>query len=63
MLWAQTSPAPDADIISELRSGNYIEAKQLIDQALVSSANDARLWTLDGYALLHLGSEKNALAA
>lgn len=63
LLCAQTSSSSDAGIISELRSGKYAEAKQFIDQALANSPDDARLWTLDGYALLHLGLEKKALAA
>jgi tetratricopeptide (TPR) repeat protein len=63
MLCAQTPPSSSATILSELRSGKYAEAKQLLDQALIDSPNDVHLWTLNGYALSHLGSGQPALAA
>jgi tetratricopeptide (TPR) repeat protein len=59
---AQTSDAP-AKIISALRSGNYSEAKRLSGAALQTSPNDARLLTLNGLALVHLGEGAQALAA
>ncbi len=52
-----------ATIISALRSGNYLEAKRLSGVALQESPNDARLWTLNGFALVHLGDSAQALAA
>lgn len=60
---AQSSDDATASIISDLRSGKYAEAKQLIDQALLRSPQDSRLWTLDGFVLVHLGSSKAALEA
>jgi tetratricopeptide (TPR) repeat protein len=58
----QTSDAP-AKIISALRSGNYLEAKRLSGLALQESPKDARLWTLNGFALVRLGDSAQALSA
>jgi tetratricopeptide (TPR) repeat protein len=59
---AQTSDA-SAKIISALRSGNYSEAKRLAGAALQASPNDARLLTLNGWALVRLGEGAQALIA
>jgi Flp pilus assembly protein TadD len=59
---SQTSDAP-AKIIAALRSGDYLGAKRLSATALQESPKDPRLWTLDGFALVHLGDGKQALAA
>lgn len=60
--YPQTSDTP-AKIISALRAGNYPEAKRLSEMQLQGFPKDARLWTLNGFALLHLGDSTQALAA
>jgi tetratricopeptide (TPR) repeat protein len=60
--WPQASDTP-AKIISALRAGNYPEAKRLSEMQLQEFPKDARLWTLNGFALLHLGDSTQALAA
>ena len=52
-----------AKIISALRAGNYLEAKRLSEMQLEESPTDARLWTLNGFALVHLGDSTGALTA
>lgn len=52
-----------SEIVSDLKAGKYVEAKRALDGALGGSPNDASLWTLNGFALLHLGQEKEALAS
>jgi tetratricopeptide (TPR) repeat protein len=52
-----------AQIISALRTQNYAEAKQLSDIQLQSFPQDARLWTLNGLALVRLGDSVHALAS
>jgi tetratricopeptide (TPR) repeat protein len=58
----QSSDA-SAKIISALRSGSYLEAKRLSGVALQESPGDPRLWTLNGFALVHLGDRAQALVA
>ena len=58
----QVSDSP-ANIISALRSGNYPEAKRLSEMQLQEFPKDARLWTLNGFALVRLGDSAQALAA
>lgn len=50
-------------IVSDLKSGKYAEAEQLLKAALQSSPRDARLWTLNGLALEKLHKRSNAKAA
>ena len=50
-------------IASDLASGRYTEARQLLDSALKKSPRDARLWTLNGLALVRLGNQQDALAS
>jgi tetratricopeptide (TPR) repeat protein len=50
-------------IASELHAGNYEKAKDLSQEALKHSPRDARLWTLDGIALVHLHDDPGALIA
>lgn len=63
-VYAQATPPPDKQaIISELRAGKYQEARDMLAQAIQANPQDASLWTLDGFALAHLGKNKEALAA
>lgn len=62
-LLPQSSDDTRHAIVSDLRSGKYGEARGLLDRALKQSPNDAALWTLNGFALVHLGNRKEALAA
>jgi tetratricopeptide (TPR) repeat protein len=50
-------------ILADLRAGQYIEARQMLEKAIERSPRDAVLWTLNGFALEHLGHEKEALAS
>jgi tetratricopeptide (TPR) repeat protein len=50
-------------VASDLASGRYTEAKELLDSALKKSPRDARLWTLNGLALVRLGKQRDALAS
>ena len=50
-------------VVSDLQSGKYLEAKDLVERALKNSPSDARLWTLDGLTLVRLQNEDDALAA
>ncbi len=50
-------------IIAGLRAGHYQEARQMLEQALKQAPQDAALWTLNGFALSHLGQNKEALAS
>ncbi len=50
-------------IMSDLRSGKYSEAAARLKDALQGSPNDASLWTLNGFALVHLDKRKEALAS
>ena len=59
---SQTTPNTQA-IINELHARRYSEAREMAQQALKKSPNDERLWTLDGFALAHLGDTKSALAS
>ena len=60
--FAQTQD-PLQSIISDLRAGHYKDASSAIEEKLRTSPNDARLWTLDGFALAHLGDEPPALVS
>jgi tetratricopeptide (TPR) repeat protein len=60
----QSAPGPaKSTIIAGLRAGHYKEARQMLDQALKQSPQDAALWTLNGFALSHLGQNNEALAS
>ncbi len=50
-------------IIADIRAGKYTEARQKLDYAIKQSPQDAALWTLNGFALSHLGQQKEALAS
>lgn len=50
-------------IIADLRAGQYQEARQILEQAMRQTPQDAALWTLNGFALSHLGQAKEALAS
>lgn len=50
-------------ILAELRAGDYRGAEARLGEALKGSPNDAGLWTLNGYALLHLENPKQALVS
>ncbi|MGH9584845.1 MAG: tetratricopeptide repeat protein, partial [Bryobacteraceae bacterium] len=64
LLNAQAGSQPDRRaIISELRAGKYNDARSLIEQAIGHSPRDASLWTLNGFALSHLGKRKEASAS
>lgn len=58
---SQTTPPDTQAIINELHAAQYAEARGLVQQALKKSPNDERLWTLDGFALAHLGDKVSAL--
>src|SRR5690242_16619271 len=45
---------PAQAAISELRAGRYSAAQQILEEALKQSPADAQLWTLNGFALVHL---------
>lgn len=62
ILYSQVSQDP-AQIISALRTENYTEAKRLSDIQLQRFPQDARLWTLNGLALVRLGNSVHALAS
>lgn len=55
--------ASTRQIVSDLKSGKYAEAEQLLKAALQSSPRDARLWTLNGLALEKLHKRSDAKAA
>lgn len=55
--------ADKSAIISDLRSGQYSEAAAQLQDELKASPNDASLWTLNGFALVHLDRRKEALAS
>jgi tetratricopeptide (TPR) repeat protein len=64
LLNAQAGSQPDKQfIISELRAGKYSDARSMLEQAIKQSPRDAGLWTLNGFALSHLGKPKEALAS
>ena len=48
-------------VIADLRAGRFNEARQILKQSLEKSPQDAALWTLNGFALLHLGEPTQAL--
>jgi tetratricopeptide (TPR) repeat protein len=50
-------------IIADVRAGQYREARQMLEQAIKQSPQDAALWTLNGFALSHLGQQKEALTS
>src|SRR5690348_6782093 len=50
-------------IIGDLRAGRYSEARQILEEAIKQSPQDAALWTLNGFALSHLGQQKRALTS
>lgn len=56
-------PADKQSIISELKAGQYEEAQNMIREALKRHPEDASLWTLNGFALSHLGKKKEASAS
>jgi tetratricopeptide (TPR) repeat protein len=62
-LFAQNSSDVGHVAASDLASGRYTEAKELLDSALKKSPRDARLWTLNGLALVRLGKQDDALAS
>ena len=60
----QSATAQDKNTITaELRAGHYSDARRMLEKALKESPADAALWTLNGFALSHLGQEKDALAS
>ena len=59
--YVQSSTDTAQFIVSELRAGRYSEATANLGEMLKKSPNDAQLWTLKGFALLHLGQRKEAL--
>jgi tetratricopeptide (TPR) repeat protein len=62
-LFAQ-NPADIGHLVaSDLATGKYTEARELLDSALKKSPRDARLWTLNGLALVRLGNQRDALAS
>ncbi len=60
---AQDSADPVQSIVSDLRARRYSEANATLEEALKKSPDDVRLWTLNGFALLHLGNPQRALAS
>ena len=50
-------------IIADLRARRYSEAHQILEEAIKQSPRDAALWTLNGFALSHLGQQKGALTS
>ncbi len=62
---SQGQVASDAkkQIVAELRAGDFSGAEARLSEVLKGSPGDASLWTLNGYALLHLEKPKQALAA
>lgn len=50
-------------VASDLATGKYTEARELLDTALKKSPRDARLWTLNGLALVRLGNQRAALVS
>jgi len=64
LLRAQSTSAQEkSTILADLRAGQYTEARQLLEKAIERSPQDAGLWTLNGFALEHLGQQKEALAS
>jgi tetratricopeptide (TPR) repeat protein len=69
LLWAvllhpQSAMGQDKTvIIADLRAGQFREARQILEQAIKQWPNDAALWSLNGFALAHLGQQKEALAS
>jgi tetratricopeptide (TPR) repeat protein len=63
ILHGQVQSDATRDIVSDLKSGKYVEAERLLETALKSSPGDARLWTLNGLALERLDRRKEAAAA
>jgi tetratricopeptide (TPR) repeat protein len=61
LLNAQSAPTDTHEIVVELRSGDYSGARQLLDRALKQSPGNPALWTLNGFALTHLGDQREAL--
>jgi Flp pilus assembly protein TadD len=59
----QGSGEPARQIVADLQSGRFSEAKTLADAALKSRPHDPRLWTFDGLALEQLGERSQARAA
>ncbi len=63
-IFAAQPPTPDTStIVAQLRSGHYADAKEMIERAAKDSPDSAALWTLDGFALSHLGQKHEALAS
>lgn len=62
-LAGQTAVPQTGQIVAELRSGRYAEARQMIERAVKDSPGNATLWTLNGFALSHLGDQGEALAS
>ncbi len=60
---AQDSRDIGHTIVSDLRAGKYTEASDLLKRALKASPGDARLWTLNGLALVRLGKQNDALVS
>lgn len=60
---AQDSTDIGHEIVSDLRAGKFAEATDLLHRALKESPRDARLWTLNGLALVRLGKQNDALAS
>lgn len=64
LLLPQSATAPDKSaIVAALRVDRYAEARQMLETAIRQSPHDAALWTLNGFALSHLGQQKQALAS
>lgn len=57
-------PSTQKDVIvAELRAGQYEQAHEALEEAIKQTPNDPALWTLNGFALSHLGQSREALAS
>ena len=64
LLHPQLATAQDKNTVTaDLRAGHYSEARNALQGALTTSPGDPALWTLNGYALSHLGQVNDALAS
>ena len=64
LLNSQSAMAQDkSTILAAVRAGQYREARQMLELEIKQSPRDASLWTLNGFALSHLGQQREALAS
>lgn len=61
--FAQVASDPGHQAAMDLRAGDFRGAREIVDAALKHSPGNARLWTLRGITLVHLGSPSEALAS